>query len=114
MGATMTRRRVLLVIGLFIVGVVLVWLPYRIHLANYATDLRFVILSIVIPLCLFTAAVFIALSARERVREFSQPVFPTWGYVDRIVRKIVDVVPVNVAALRPSPMGNSRLRRGRR
>jgi K+-transporting ATPase A subunit len=64
----MTRRRVLLVIGFFIVGVVLVWLPYRIHIANYATDLRFVVLSILTPLCLFTAAVFIALGAPERVR----------------------------------------------
>jgi K+-transporting ATPase A subunit len=64
----MTRRRVLLVIGFFIVGVALVWLPYRIHIANYATDLRFVILGILIPLCLFTAAAFIALGAPERVR----------------------------------------------
>ena len=65
----MTRRRALLVIGFFIVGVVLVWLPYRIHIANYATDLRFVILSILIPLCLFTAAALIAISApAERVR----------------------------------------------
>ena len=64
----MTRRRVLLVIGFFIVGVVLVWLPYRIHIANYATDLRFAILSILMPLCLFTAGAFVALSAPERVR----------------------------------------------
>ena len=61
-------RRVLLVVAFFIVGVVMVWLPYRIHIAKYATDLRFIALSILIPLCLFTTAVFIALSTPERVR----------------------------------------------
>jgi hypothetical protein len=64
----MTRQRVLRVVAFFIVGLVMVWLPYRIHIAKYATDLRFVTLSILIPLCLFTTAVFIALSAPERVR----------------------------------------------
>jgi hypothetical protein len=64
----MTRQRVLLVITFFIVGVVMVWLPYRIHIAKYATDLRFIALSILVALCLFTTAVFIALGAPERVR----------------------------------------------
>jgi hypothetical protein len=64
----MIRRRVFLVVWFFIVGVVLVWLPYRIHIANYATDFRFIMLTILAPLCLFTAATFIAIGAPERVR----------------------------------------------
>jgi hypothetical protein len=57
----MTVRRLLLIIALFIIGVVLVWLPYRIHIAGDATDLPSIISGISLPLCLFAAAVFIAL-----------------------------------------------------
>ena len=64
----MTLQRLLLITALFIIGVVLVWLPYRIRIPDYAVDLRFVMLSILVPLCLFTAAAFAAMGAPERVR----------------------------------------------
>jgi hypothetical protein len=64
----MTVRRLLLIIPLFIMGVVLLWLPYHIHIADDAPDLRCVALGFLLPLCLFTAAVFIALGAPKRIK----------------------------------------------
>ena len=64
----MTVRRLLLIIALFIIGVVILWLPYRIHIAGDAPDLRSIILGILFPLCLFAAAVFIALDTPGRGR----------------------------------------------
>ena len=64
----MTVRRLLPVIPLFVIGVVLLWLPYRVHIADDAPDLRSVILGFLLPLCPFTAAVFIALGAPRRIK----------------------------------------------
>jgi drug/metabolite transporter (DMT)-like permease len=67
-GEKMIRRRTTLVILLLIIGVMLVYLPYRIHFADSAADLRSHLLGILLPLGSFTAAALVALSAPERVR----------------------------------------------
>ena len=64
----MTRRRILVIIGLFVAAVAVVWLPYRIHIQDYAADPYFIISSILLPLCLFTGAAFAAIGAPVRVR----------------------------------------------
>jgi hypothetical protein len=64
----MTVQRLLLIIALFMIGVVLVWLPYRIYPADDASYLPSVLLGILLPLCLFAAAFFLALGAPARVR----------------------------------------------
>jgi hypothetical protein len=67
-GMTMTGKRLLLIIALFMIGVVLVWLSYRIYPADDAPYLPSVLLGILLPLCLFAAALFLALGAPERLR----------------------------------------------
>jgi hypothetical protein len=65
----MTRQRILLIVALLIVGAVLVYLPYRIHIA---ADLRSLVLGVLLPLCAFTAAVFVAIGGTpDRVRTFN-------------------------------------------
>jgi hypothetical protein len=64
----MTVKRYLLIIALFMIGVVLVWFPYRIYPADDAPYLPSVLLGIALPLCLFATAFFLALGAPERVR----------------------------------------------
>jgi hypothetical protein len=61
-----TRQRVLLTVALLIIGAVLVYLPYRIHIG---ADLRSLVLGVLLPLCPFTAAVFVALGTPDRVRQ---------------------------------------------
>ncbi len=53
---------------LLIIGVMLVYLQYRIHFLDSAADLRSHLLGILLPLGAFTAAALIALSAPDRVR----------------------------------------------
>ena len=65
---TMTRKMLLSTIALCAVAVVLVWIPYRIHIPYDASDLRSAMLGILLPLCLFATAAFITLGAPERVR----------------------------------------------
>jgi hypothetical protein len=62
----MTFQRLLLIIALFMIGVVLVWLPYRIYPADDAPYL--LLLGILLPLCLFAAAFFLALGTPGRIR----------------------------------------------
>jgi hypothetical protein len=64
----MARRRVLLVFALMVIGVALVYLPYRIDLRGGTTELRSLLLEILLQLVPFTAAALIALSTPERVR----------------------------------------------
>jgi hypothetical protein len=59
----MTLQRLLTTIVLFMVGIALVWIPYRIHITGDAGDLRSVMLGFLPPLCLFAVATFIALGA---------------------------------------------------
>jgi hypothetical protein len=58
----------LLIVALCAIGVVLVWIPYRIRVPYDASDLRFAMLGILLPLGLFAVAAFITLGAPERVR----------------------------------------------
>jgi Na+/melibiose symporter-like transporter len=62
-----TFRRLSLIIALFIIGLMLVWLPYRISQADNAR-VPSVLVGMLLPLCVFAAAFFIAISAPERVR----------------------------------------------
>jgi hypothetical protein len=64
----MTVQRLILFIALFVIGVVLVWLSYRIYPADDAAYLPSILLGILLPLCLFAAAFFLALGTPERVR----------------------------------------------
>jgi hypothetical protein len=64
----MTRRRISVIGGLFVAAVALVWLPYRIHIQEYAADAYFISLSILLPLCLLAGAAFAAIGAPVRVR----------------------------------------------
>ena len=65
----MTFRRSLIMVSFFVVGIALVWLPYRIHIAGDAADLRSVMLGILLPLCVFAIAASIALTAPVRARD---------------------------------------------
>jgi hypothetical protein len=49
------------------VGIALVWIPYRIHIADDVGDLRSVMWGLLLPLCVFAVAAFVALSATKRV-----------------------------------------------
>jgi hypothetical protein len=63
-----TTQRVLLTVALLIIGAVLVYLPYRIHVA---ADLRSLVLGVLLPLCAFTAGTFVAIGGTpDRVRPF--------------------------------------------
>jgi hypothetical protein len=64
----MTRKMLLSIIALCAIAVALVWIPYRIHVPYDASDLRFAMLGILLPLCLFATAALIVLGAPERVR----------------------------------------------
>jgi hypothetical protein len=61
-----TLQRVLLIVAFLIIGVVLVYLPYRFHVA---ANLRSLVLGVLLPLCPFTAAIFVALGTPNRVRQ---------------------------------------------
>jgi hypothetical protein len=63
----MPLQRLLTTISLFMVGIALVWIPYRIHIAGGAGDLRSVTWGLLLPLCVFAVAAFVALSATKRV-----------------------------------------------
>jgi hypothetical protein len=65
----MTLQRLLTTISLFMVGIALVWIPYRIHIAGDAGDLRSVMWGLLLPLCVVAVAAFVALSAPKRVME---------------------------------------------
>ena len=63
----MPLQRLLTTISLFVVGIALVWIPYRIHIAGDAGDLRSVMWGLLLPLCVFAVAAFLALGATKRV-----------------------------------------------
>jgi hypothetical protein len=64
-----TLQRVLLIVALFIIGAMLVYLPYRIHIA--AGFIHSLVLGVLLPLCPFTAAVFLAIGGTpDRVQPF--------------------------------------------
>jgi hypothetical protein len=57
----MSFKRLLTTIMLLVVGVALVLIPYRVHIAGDTGDLRSVTLGLLPPLCLLAIAAFIAL-----------------------------------------------------
>jgi hypothetical protein len=63
----MTLQRLLTTISLFMVGIALVWMPYRLQIADDTGDLRSVLGGLLLPLCVFAVAAFVALTAPHRV-----------------------------------------------
>ena len=66
-GWHMPLQRLLTTISFFMVDIALAWISYRIHIAGDAGDLRSVMSGLLLPLCVFAVAAFVALSATKAV-----------------------------------------------